>query len=247
MGGTTAGTKQGTGAADLAAMVVEAAQNHDGAALRYYDGDELKDMSYEELGQAAREIAGGLIELGVEPGQRVAILSETRYEWTLADLGGILAGAQVVPIYQTASAEEARHVLEDSEATVVFCEDTEKLETVREASEGLNVEHVVLFEGEDDGTITLDQLRERGRDKGDQVDQRVGAIEPDDVFTLIYTSGTTGPPKGCILTHANYRANCEMLESAIDLEDDEVFYIFLPLAHALTRMTQMAALDVGAT
>src|SRR4051812_41359739 len=70
MGGTTAGTKQGTGAADLAAMVVEAAQNYDGTALRYYDGDELKDMSYEEVGQAAREIAGGLIELGVEPGQR---------------------------------------------------------------------------------------------------------------------------------------------------------------------------------
>src|SRR3954470_16389455 len=115
MGGTTAGTKQGTGAADLAAMVVEAAQNHDGAALRYYDGDELKDMSYEDVGKAAREIAGGLIELGVEAGTRVAILSETRYEWTLADLGGILAGAHVVPIYQTASAEEARPVLAESQ------------------------------------------------------------------------------------------------------------------------------------
>src|SRR3954447_9295770 len=247
MGGTTAGTKQGTGAADLAAMVVEAAQNYDGTALRYYDGDELKDMSYEELGQAAREIAGGLIELGVETGQRVAILSETRPEWTLADLGGILAGAHVVPIYQTASAEEARHVLEDSEATVVFCEDTEKLETVREATEGLNVEHIVLFEGDDDGTITLDELREKGGDKGDEVDQRIEAIEPDDVFTLIYTSGTTGPPKGCVLTHSNYRANCEMLINAVDIEDDEVLYIFLPLAHALSRMTQMATLDTGAT
>jgi long-chain acyl-CoA synthetase len=247
MGGTTAGTKQGTGAADLAAMVGEAAENYDGAALRYHDGDDWQDMSYEELGQAAREIAGGLIELGVEAGQRVAILSETRYEWTLADLGGILAGAHVVPIYQTASAEEANHVLEDSGATVVFCEDTEKLETVREASESLDVQHIVLFEGEDDGTITLDELREKGQDKGDEVDQRIEAIEPDDVFTLIYTSGTTGPPKGCVLTHANYRANCDMLTDAVDIEDDEVLYIFLPLAHALSRMTQMATLDTGAT
>src|SRR5215211_1723565 len=247
MGGTTTETRQGTGADDLAAMVVQAAQDYDGAALRYHDGDDWRDMSYEELGRAAREIAGGLVALGIEAGQRVAILSETRPEWTLADLGGILAGAQVVPIYQTASAEEAQHVLEDSEARLVFCEDTEKLETVREASEGLNVEHIVLFEGEDDGAISLDELREKGGDQGDEVDRRIEAIEPDDVFTLIYTSGTTGPPKGCVLTHANYRANCEMLTKAVDIEDDEVLYIFLPLAHALSRMTQMATLDVGAT
>jgi long-chain acyl-CoA synthetase len=247
MGGTTAGHKQGTGADDLAAMVVEASRNHEGAALRYHDGDEWRDMSYEELGEAAREVAGGLIALGIEPGQRVAIISETRPEWTLADLGGILSGAHVVPIYQTASAEEAKHVLEDSDARVVFCEDTEKLETVREASEGLNVEHIVLFEGDDDGTISLDELREKGKEKGDEVDQRIEAIEPDDVFTLIYTSGTTGDPKGCVLTHANYRANCEMLIEAVDIEDDEVLYIFLPLAHALSRMTQMATLDTGST
>src|SRR5215217_1940542 len=247
MGGTTAETKQGTGADDLAAMVVEAARNHEGAALRYHDGDDWADMSYEELGQATREIAGGLIALGVEAGRRVAILSETRYEWTLADLGGILAGAHVVPIYQTASAEEAEHVLKDSEAKVVFVEDSEKLETAREAASDLSVEHYVLFDGEDDDAITLEELRSKGSDQGDEVDQRIEAIEPDHVFTLIYTSGTTGPPKGCVLTHANYRANCEMLINAVDIEDDEVLYIFLPLAHALSRMTQMATLDVGAT
>jgi long-chain acyl-CoA synthetase len=239
--------RQGTGADDLAAMVIEAARDHQGAALRYHDGDDWAELSYEELGQSTREIAGGLIQLGIEPGQRVAILSETRAEWTLADLGGILAGAQVVPIYQTASAEEARHVLEDSEAQLVFCEDAEKLATVREAADGLDVEHIVLFEGEDDGAISLEELRERGRGREEDVERRVEGIEPDDVFTLIYTSGTTGPPKGCVLTHANYRANCEMLEQAIELEDDEVLYIFLPLAHALSRMTQMATLDVGAT
>src|SRR3954467_485672 len=116
MGGTSVEGAQGTGAKDLAAMVIEAAREHDGAALRYHDGDDWAEMSFEELGRATREIAGGLIALGIEAGQRVAILSETRAEGTLADLGGILAGAHVVPIYQTASAEEARHVLEDSQA-----------------------------------------------------------------------------------------------------------------------------------
>src|SRR3954465_15059464 len=241
--------EQGTGTPTLAAMALEAAERYDGAALKYKEGDDWTEMSWEELGEAVREIAAGLIAIGIEPGERVAILSETRPEWTLADLGAIVAGAVVVPIYQTASAEEARHVLEDSESRLVFCEDEEKLETIREAAEGLSVEHIILFEGEgkDGDTISLDELREKGSDHGDDVDARIEAIEPDDVFTLIYTSGTTGPPKGCVLTHANYRADCEMLTQAIELGSDEVFYIFLPLAHALSRMTQMAALDVGAT
>src|SRR4051794_31221541 len=199
MGGTSTEERQGTGAEDLAAMVVEAAREHGGAALRYHDGGDWTEMSFEELGDATREIAGGLIGLGIEAGQRVAILSETRFEWTLADLGGILAGAQVVPIYQTASAEEARHVLEDSESRLVFCEDPKKVQTGRDAAEGLDLEHIVLFEGEDDGTISLDELREKGGDKGDEVERRIEAIEPHDVFTLIYTPGTPGPPKGCVL------------------------------------------------
>jgi long-chain acyl-CoA synthetase len=241
------GANQGTGTDDLAAMIV-ATGEYEGAALRYPDGDgEFQELSYAEMVEAAREIAAGLMASGIEAGQRVAIMSETRYEWTLADLGIILAGAQVVPIYQTASAEEAQHVLEDSEARFAFCEDTEKLEALREAAENVDLQGIVLFEGEDDDTLSLDELREKGRDSDEDVDARIEGIDPGDTFTLVYTSGTTGPPKGCILTHANYRANCQMLTEAIDVEDDEVFYIFLPLAHVLTRMTQMAALDVGAT
>jgi long-chain acyl-CoA synthetase len=240
-------TQQGTGAETLADMVLAAAEHYEGAALRFKDGDDWQDISYGELRDIAREIAGGLIELGIEPKERVAILSDTRPEWTLADLGSILAAAVVVPIYQTASAEEANHVLEDSEAKLVFCENQDQLETAREASEGLGVEHFVLFEGEADGAMTLDELRERGRGKDDAVDERVRDVSRDDVFTLIYTSGTTGPPKGCVLTHGNYRANCEMLEEVVQLEGDSVFYVFLPLAHALTRMTQMAVIDIGGT
>jgi long-chain acyl-CoA synthetase len=244
-GGTE--TRQGTGTETLGEMVLAAAEHYEGAALRCKEGDEWKDISYGELCDAAREIAGGLIELDIEPKQRVAILSDTRPEWTLADLGSILAAAVVVPIYQTASAEEARHVLEDSESKLVFCENTDQLETAREACEGLGVEHFVLFEGEADGAMTLEELRERGREKTGEIEERVEGVSADDVFTLIYTSGTTGPPKGCVITHGNYRSNCEMLEEVVQLEGDNVFFIFLPLAHALSRMTQMAVLDIGGT
>ena len=245
MGGATA--ERGTGTDTLAAMALEAIDRYDGAALKYKQDDDWTELSYEDLGIAAREIAGGLIELGIEPGDRVAILSETRAEWTLADLGAILAGAVVVPIYQTASAEEAEHVLKDSESKLVFCEDGEKLETAREAAEGLDIEHFVLFEGDDDKTVSLDDLRERGDGKGDAVKERAEGVSPDDTFTLVYTSGTTGAPKGCVLTHANFRKNLEMLESAVEFGDEVVLFIFLPLAHVLSRMAQMLTLDVGGT
>ncbi|HKP91498.1 MAG TPA: long-chain fatty acid--CoA ligase [Thermoleophilaceae bacterium] len=238
---------RGTGAKTLAAMAAEAVERFDGTALKYHEDGDWRELSYEELGIAARGVAGGLVDLGIEAGQRVAIFSDTRAEWTVADLGAILAGAVVVPIYQTSSAEEARHVLEDSESVLVFCEDGEKLATAREASEGLGVETFVLFEGDDDDAISFRDLADRGSDHEPAVKERAEAVSPDDVFTLVYTSGTTGAPKGCVLTHGNFRADLDMLESAVDLGDEVVLFLFLPLAHVLSRMAQMLTLDVGGT
>jgi long-chain acyl-CoA synthetase len=222
-------------------MLLEAGERHDGTALRWVDGDDWTDMSYADLVKVAREVAAGLIELGIERGDRVAIFSDTRAEWTMADLGIVLAGATVVPVYQTSSAEEAEHVLSDSEAKVVFVENDELLQRGREAAKELDVEKFVVFEDGD-----LDKLRKLGSERASEVDERIEAIEPDDVFTIIYTSGTTGPPKGCVITHGNYRANAEMLEQVSEIGDESLVYVFLPLAHALSRMTQMVALDLGA-
>jgi long-chain acyl-CoA synthetase len=243
MGGASSSTAEarGTGAKTLAAMVLEAGERYDGAAMLFNDNDRWIEMSYPDLVEAVREIAGGLIDQGVEPGDRVAIFSDTCPEWTLADLGIILAGAVAVPIYQTASAEEAKHVLSDSEAKVVFVQNEELLKTAREAAEELDVGLYIVFEDRD-----LDKLRKRGKEHLDEVDKRVEGVEPDDVFTLIYTSGTTGPPKGCVLTHGNYRANAQMLEEVAEIDPHSVLFLFLPLAHALSRMTQMVAIDVGA-
>src|SRR3712207_1633921 len=177
------GTKtQGTGAKTLAAMLLQAVESYSGdEALRYHDGDDWTELSYEELGKAAREIAGGLIAAGIEAGDKVAIFANTRSEWTLADLGVVLAGAVAVPIYQTSSVEEAKHVLEDSEAKLVFCENDELLKTAKEAASDLEF---VVFEG--DGATTLDQLREKGADSESEVDERAEGIDPDDVFTIVY-------------------------------------------------------------
>jgi long-chain acyl-CoA synthetase len=245
-GGATA--ERGTGTETLAEMATALADRFDGAALKFKEGDDWHELSYDELGKATREVAAGLIDLGVEKDDRVAIFAETRMEWTVADLGAIRAGAVVVPIYQTSSAEEAEHVLSDSESKVVFVEDSEKLETAREAAKDIEIQQYVVLEGDADGddAITLEELRERGDDDS-AVDERAKSVSPEDTFTLVYTSGTTGKPKGCVLTHANFRANIAMMEEATDFGDDVVLFIFLPLAHVLSRMAQMLTLDVGGT
>jgi long-chain acyl-CoA synthetase len=234
----------------LGGMVLEAAKAHAGPALRFERDGAWVDMSYEALGAAAREIALGLIALGIEPGDRIAVLATTRAEWTLVDCGALCAGAVVVPIYHTNSPDECRYVLEHSEARLVFCEDEEqlvKIDQIRDACPSL--EHVVTFGGGGDAALSLDALRVHAASvAGDVLEevQRRGA--PEQAATIIYTSGTTGPPKGCVLTHANCLAAIEMYGDALDLHDEPfVVFLFLPLAHALTRVAQMVVLDRGGT
>jgi long-chain acyl-CoA synthetase len=248
MGEAGTSTERSTGKDTLSAMVLAAAERGDGAALRYHDGDEWRELSYPDLGSAVREIARGLIALGIEPGDRVAILSDTKADWTLADFGAMCAAAVVVPVYHTASADEVRHVLSDSGARLIFCEDGDQLEKVREVWDDTDLEHAVLFEGEAEQAITLAELRRKGEDVDEEeVERRLEDVSADDLFTIIYTSGTTGAPKGCELTHANYRTDMDALEETVGLGDETVVFVFLPLAHALTRITQMLTIDVGGT
>jgi long-chain acyl-CoA synthetase len=222
------------------------------AATRFGDRPALTSprgdrITYAELGSAVREIAGGLAALGVEPGDRVAILSSTRPEWTLADFGALAAGATVVPVYHTNSPEECAYVLSHSGSRTVFCEDVAqlaKIEQVRGECPSLN--DVVLMLGEAEGALGLGELRRMGRGAADDlVERRLADITPADVATIVYTSGTTGPPKGCMTTHGNLRATAAMYERELELGGDLAMYLYLPLAHSLARIAQATALQVG--
>jgi long-chain acyl-CoA synthetase len=240
--------ERATAADTLGGMVLAAAHRGPDVAMRFPLDGQTVSLSYGELGVISREIARGLIALGVQGGERVAILCSTRAEWALADCGSLCAGTVVVPIYHTNSPEECAYVLGHSEARLVFCEDPSQAEKIRETRERLpRLEHVVLIDGEAQDAITLDELRKRaGEVPQEAVSDRVRAVSPDDVATLVYTSGTTGAPKGCLLSHANILSTARMYSERLRLDSTHVLYQFLPLAHVLARVAQIVILDVGA-
>jgi long-chain acyl-CoA synthetase len=230
-------------------MILSSTALHQGSALRFARRGEWIDMSYAELGFAVREVAGGLIALGLRRGERVSILSGTRPEWTLADLGSICAGAVIAPIYHSNSPEECRYILEHADSRVVFCEDDQQLAKVEQVRDRCpHLEHVVMLDEFGHGGLSLSELRRRSEqvDAG-QLERIAAEVGPEDTATIVYTSGTTGPPKGCITTHANLIKTARMYEQQVELGTTSVIFMFLPLAHSLARVTQMVALDVGGT
>ena len=233
----------------LGRMVLGATSRHQGTALRYKQDGTWRDMTYAELGSKARELARGLIGLGIKRGDRVSILGNTRPEWTICDCAVLLAGATLVPIYQTNSPDECQYVLEHSDARLVFCENAEQVAKVMQVRDRCPaLEHVIAMEPVE-GVMSLDGLRAAGAEIGGEApDKVVEAVGPDEIATIVYTSGTTGPPKGCMHTHANWMAAVEISEERLEfLEGDVVIYMFLPLAHAFARVTQYVTLDVGGT
>jgi long-chain acyl-CoA synthetase len=196
-------------------------------------------------------VALGLVDLGIGPGDRVSILSHTRPEWTYACFATFAAGAIVVSVYQTNSAEECQYVLHHSGARAVFVEDAEQLAKVRAVEADLPaLEFVIVIESADADTraISLDALRERGRGRSQaELEERVAGVTPDAGCLFLYTSGTTGPPKACELTHGNYRAITSALQTLDLVREDDCVYLFLPLAHALALIVQFLVLDTGAT
>ena len=232
----------------LGHMVLDAAERHSGTAIRFPRDGTWHEWSFADLGTAVRELARGLAALGLEPGERVALLGETRPEWTLADAAILAAGLVVVPVYQTNSPEECRYVIDHSEARAIILEDAgqlAKIESVRDQLPGL--EHVISMVPAGD-TTTVDDLRGRaGEVEEAALATRLDAIAPDDVATIVYTSGTTGPPKGCVLTHTNILATGEAYRQQVGLKPGAVLFMFLPLAHALARVVQMVSLEVGCT
>jgi long-chain acyl-CoA synthetase len=217
-------------------------------AARYKVGGEWREQTYAETGAAIDELALGLIDLGIQPGDRVCLLSDTRVDWTLASYAISAAGAVVVPIYPTSSPRECEWVAGNSRARAVVCENESQRAKIDQLRGALpQLEHVIGIEPRA-GSMTLEELRARGRRRGrDELSERRAAVNPQDAYTIIYTSGTTGPPKGVVLTHANAMSVCEMVEEIKFVQPGDVSYLYLPQAHAYALTVQLASFDQGTT
>ena len=241
--------ERGTKSATLADLLPRAAEMYgDAPAIRYKDGEDWVSRSFSEVVETVRPLALGLVDLGVEKGDKVSILGNTRPEWTYFDFAALSIGAVVVPIYQTNSPEECQYVLENSDAKVVIVEDDEQLEKIREVRDQLpKLEQVVRMTGSSDDAISLDDLAARGTGDAAAWESRWSAVTPSDICTFIYTSGTTGPPKGCVITHGNYRSMLDMVNQNSVIEGEDLTYLYLPLAHSFALLIQLGSFDLGAT
>jgi long-chain acyl-CoA synthetase len=239
-----------TGSLTIADMMGLATERFaDQIAVTFKRDDEWLAVSYREVGEIVCEIARGLIDLGLEPGDKAAVLCNTRPEWTYASFAISSAGGVVVPIYPTNSPEECEYVAGNSESRFLFAEDASQVAKIAEVRDRLpNLEAVIVMDpsGDVGDSITLDDLRERGRGRdASEVTERARAVQPDDPYTFIYTSGTTGPPKGCVLSHNNYRSVVTMCETASILHEGDVVYLYLPLAHSFALLIELIAIDLG--
>lgn len=231
----------------------------DKVALRYKENKQYHPITYGELAQRVQTFASGLSQMGVQKGDRVALLSENRPEWVIADLAALSLGAIVVPIYPTLPAPQVSYICRNSGAKVLFAGDAkQKAKADVARSDAPNLQTVVVFEGEavGDGVQSFAGVMEMGKASPlspDEWTARKNAVGPDDVASLVYTSGTTGDPKGTMLTHGNFVASVDAslahyASGGAVVTDADTFLSFLPLSHAYERTTgYYLPFRVGAT
>ncbi|GAA4998899.1 AMP-dependent synthetase/ligase [Streptomyces siamensis] len=246
----------------VAALFLErVAATPDAEAYRYpvppasgEGADDWKSLSWGQAAERVFAIAAGLIELGVQPEQRVALASSTRVEWILADLGILCAGAATTTIYPQTNAEESAFILADSGSRVLIAEDAAQLAKAQEKRAELpELTHVVVVDAAGvetgDGVLSLAELEARGaaylEKHPELIKERVGAITADQLATLIYTSGTTGRPKGVRLPHDNWAYMAKAISATGLVGQDDVQYLWLPLAHVFGKVLTSGQIEVG--
>jgi long-chain acyl-CoA synthetase len=230
----------------------------DRPAFRFRRAEAWQGLTWRQADQAAREIAAGLLSLGLEHGDRVALLCQTRLEWLLCDVAIAMAGLVSVPIYPSSTAEQCSFLLRDSGARAIIAEDAQQIAKLTFVAPGPLPLHILQVDGEaplagsQDGhqeVLSLTGLRQAGASwmvaNPGALEMRADTVKPGDCFTIIYTSGTTGQPKGVVLSHANLVASCESAVRAFNLRPDDVQYLFLPLAHVLGREVEWAPIIIG--
>jgi long-chain acyl-CoA synthetase len=227
---------------------------------RFRSGEAWQEVTWQQMAERVLDLAGGLLELGVAPGDRVALVAATRAEWMEIDLATLACGALTVPIYPSNLAAECGYIIANSDSSIVFVEnDTQREKIDRVRAEGfeldgvrhrVNPRAVVSIDG-GEGTVSLSGLMERGRADGGsaraEVERRTAALRRDDLATIVYTSGTTGPPKGVLQSHGNHLAAVEALLRLGIVREGDVDFFFLPLAHSFARLIEYVGLAAGTT
>ena len=201
-------------------------------------------ISSRTLGDRVRRLALGLQELGVQAGDRVALFSENRPEWAIADYACLTASLTDVPLYPNLPPEQAAYILNDSGAVAIFVSDASQAAKIAEVrAKCTALRNVITFAAErhEGADLTLAEVEERGASVDDDARaaryrEHALAVKPDDLATLIYTSGTTGEPKGVMLTHDNLYSNVMAAAACIPFEGKDVCLSFLPLSHIFERM-----------
>jgi long-chain acyl-CoA synthetase len=228
------------------------AETPDREAYRYPRGERWESQTWRETGDHVTRLAAGLVALGLEPEQRVAIASSTRFEWILADLAVMCAGGATTTVYPSTIADDVGYILADSECRVVFAEDDTQIAKLTERKPELPyVEKVVTFDGTTDGDwiIGLGDLEKLGEEllgkNPGVVEERVNATTPESLATLIYTSGTTGRPKGVRLKHKSWTYEGAAIAAQGILSVDDLQFLWLPMAHSFGKVLLSTQLACG--
>jgi long-chain acyl-CoA synthetase len=223
------------------------------AAFRSKIGGAWVPVTHRESAERVQAISLGLRELGVQPGDKVAIVSENRPEWALTDYACLCARAADVPIYPTLPAKQTEYILRDSESVAVFCSTSAQVDKVLEVRSSLpGLKHVIVFDAgaaaQRPGIMSLAQLEAKGRAaaaKHTDWKQDALAVKPEDLATLIYTSGTTGEPKGVMLSHYNIWSNVQACLQMIPIGSGDECLSMLPLSHSYERMVDYTLFQAG--
>jgi long-chain acyl-CoA synthetase len=231
---------------DIFFAIVERDQNR---VVMHRQAIEWVPISAQEFYRDVAGVARALREWGVSRGDRVAILSENRPEWAIADFASLLLGAVVVPIYTTLTGEQTAYLLRDSGACVIFVSTEKHLQKVLLIQDQTTVEKVVVMDAVETAHAQhIQHLMHAGPQQRDpQLDAGARAVGPDDLATIIYTSGTTGTPKGAMLTHGNMASNISCSMQGFPVRPGEVSISFLPLSHVTARHVDFTLLYHGVT
>lgn len=225
-------------------------------ALYYKEGDEWKDISWKEFGERIDNAAKGLLELGAQVNDMIAIYSTNRPEWVICDYAIMSIKCTTVAIYASNTAEQAEYIVDDAKCKIIFVDDQFQYDNVMKFYKGnTKIGYIIVFskavkiDESDDNIIYIDDLYELGRksNQGETLQKRLDSLTDDDIISVIYTSGTTGDPKGAMHSHKSFFVEFDALNSSFPMGEDDIEVVFLPLSHVYEKCSSYWIHSVGAT